>query len=77
MSVFHSYPADEQPEPLYATEASIIEACVLRAARSKRAYERYSTARTRWLDAKKRGHAIEISEATTAMNRAWKQTQRV
>jgi hypothetical protein len=75
MSVFHSYPADEQPEPRYATEA-VIEACV-RAARSQRAYERYATARTRWLDAKKRGHVLEISEATTAMSRAWKQTQRV
>jgi hypothetical protein len=75
MSVFHSYPADEQPEPRYATEA-VIEACV-RTARSQRAYERYATARTRWLDAKTRGHVLEISEATTAMSRAWKQTQRV
>ena len=75
MSVFHSYPADEKPEPRYATEA-VIEACV-RAARSQAAYERYATARTRWFDAKKRGHAVEISEATIAMSRAWKQTQRV
>jgi hypothetical protein len=75
MSVFHSYPADEQPESRYATEA-VIEACV-RAARSQRAYERYATARTTWLDAKKRGHVLETAEATTAMSRAWKQTQRV
>ena len=75
VSVFHSYPADDQPEPHYATEA-VIEARY-RAARSQAAFERYATARTRWLDAKKRGHVLEISEATTAMNRAWKQTQRV
>jgi len=75
MSVFHSYPADDQPEPRYWTE-SVIEARYRRARRQE-AFERYATARTRWLDTKKRGHVLEISEATTAMSRAWKQTQRV
>ena len=71
MSVFHSYPADEQPEPLYDPAATLIRTNRL----AKNA--RFATARTRWLDAKKRGHALEISEATIAMSRAWKQTQRV
>ena len=71
MSVFYSYPADEQPEPRYDPAAALIRTNRL----AKNA--RYATARTRWLDAKKRGHAIEISEATIAMSRAWKQTQRV
>ena len=72
MSVFHSYPADDQPEPLYVDPADTL----LRTNRQA-TYARYATARTRWLDAKNRGHAVEISEATIAMSRAWKQTQRV
>ena len=71
MSVFHSYPADEQSEPEYDPAAALVRT------NRQATYERYATARTRWLDAKKRGHAVEISEATTAMSRAWKQTQRV
>ena len=75
MSVFHSYPTDEPADPRYSIEG-VIKARYRRARRQE-AFERYATARTRWLDTKKRGHVLEISEATTAMSRAWKQTQRV
>lgn len=71
MSIFHSYPADENPDPGYDPAAALVRT------NRKAAYERFAMARTRWLDAKKRGDATEMSNASIAMRRAWKQTQRV
>ena len=71
MSVFHSYPADEQPEPEYDRAAALVRT------NRQATYARYATARTRWLDARKRGHVIETAEAWTALISAWKQMQRL
>lgn len=70
MSVFHSYSTDETPDPGYDPAAALVRT------NRQAAYERFAMARTTWLAAKKRGHALEISEATTAMSRAWKQAAR-
>lgn len=70
LNVFDTYTADDQPEVQWDPAADLVRANRLAA------NARFATARTTWLDAKKRGHALEISEATTAMNRAWKQAAR-